>query len=190
MTPPLIQEYAARLRRSLPAGLAEEAAAGLADTYERHLAGGAGEDAAAREAIAEFGDQDLVIGEFTRQAPGRRTARLLLATGPLAASCWAAGLITSRAWAWPVPGPARLAFGTVLALTVLTLLAAATSRSRYQRTRLTALALPVLLALDAAAVTAATAAAPAMTWPLGAAVTVSLARIAFTARTLPLLAAR
>lgn len=190
MTAPLIEEYAARLRRSLPADLAEEAATGLIETYERHLAGGAGEEAAARDTIAEFGDQDLVIGEFTRQAPGRRAARLLLATGPLAGSCWAAGLITSRAWAWPVPGAARLAFGTVLLLTVLALLAAATSRSGYQRTRLTALALPVILALDAAAVTAATAAAPATTWPLGAAVTVSLTRIAFTARTLPRLAAR
>lgn len=190
MTAPLIEDYAARLRRSLPAGLAEEAAAGLTETYQRHLAGGAGEEAAARDAIAEFGDHDLVIGEFTRQAPGRRAARLLLATGPLAGSCWAAGLITSRAWAWPVPGAARLAFGAVLLATVLVLLAAATSRRGYQRTRLAALALPVILALDAAAVTAAMAAAPAMTWPLGAAVAASLTRIAFTARTLPSLAAR
>lgn len=138
MTAPLIEEYAARLRRSLPADLAEETAAGLTETYERHLADGAAEEAAARDTITEFGDQDLVIGQFTRQAPGRRAARLLLATGPLAGSCWAAGLITSRAWAWPVPA----------------------------------------------------AAAPAMTWPLGTAVAVSLTRIAFTARTLPRLAAR
>ena len=190
MTAPLIAEYAARLRRSLPADPAEEVAAGLTDTYERHLAGGSSEEAAARDAIAEFGDQDLVIGEFTRQAPGRRAARLLLATGPLAGSCWAAGLITSRAWAWPVPAAARLAFGAVLVATVLVLLAAATSRRRYQRTRITALALPVILALDATAVTGAAAAAPAMTWPLGTAVAVSLTRIAFTARTLPRLAAR
>ena len=190
MSAPLIEEYVARLRRSLPADLAEETAAGLIETYERRLAGGAGDEEAARDSIAEFGDQDLVIGEFTRQAPGRRAARLLLATGPLAGSCWAAGLITSRAWAWPVPGAARLAFGAVLLLTVLALLAAATSRSSYQRTRLAALALPVILTLDAAAVIAAAAAAPAMTWSLGAAVTVSLTRIAFTARTLPRLAAR
>ena len=190
MTAPLIEDYAARLRRSLPADLAEEAAAGLTETYQRHLAGGAGEEAAARDTIAEFGDQDLVIGEFTRQAPGRRAARLLLATGPLAGSCWAAGLITSRAWAWPVPGAARLAFGTVLLATVMALLAAATSRRGYRRTRLTALALPVILALDAAAVTAAAAIAPAVTWPLGAAIGVSLTRIAFTARMLPRLAAR
>lgn len=190
MTAPLIEDYAACLRRSLPADLAEEATAGLAETYERHLAGGAGAEKAARDAIAEFGDHDRVIGEFTRQAPGRRAARLLLATGPLAGSCWAAGLITSRAWAWPVPAAARLTCGAVLLATVIALLAAATSRRSYQRTRLTALALPVILALDAAAVTAAAAIAPAVTWPLGTAVAASLTRIAFTARALPRLAAR
>ncbi len=190
MTAPLIEDYAARLRRSLPADLAEEAAAGLVETYQRHLADGAGEEAAARDAIAEFGDQDLVIGEFTRQAPGRRAARLLLATGPLAGWCWAAGLITSRAWAWPVPGTARLAFGAVLLATVLALAAAATSRRGYRRTRLTAPACLVILAVDAAAVTAVAAAAPAMTWPLSAAVAASLARMAVTARALPRLAVR
>jgi len=190
MTAPLIEEYAARLRRSLPADLAEEAAAGLVETYERHLAAGAGEEAAARDTIAEFGDQDLVIGEFTRQAPGRRVARLLLATGPLAGSCWAAGLITSRAWAWPVPGAVRLAFGAVLLATVLALVASATSRRGYRRTRLATPACVVILAVDATAITTVAAAAPAMTWPLGAAVAVSLARMVVTARTLPHLAGR
>jgi hypothetical protein len=189
MTAPLIEEYTAGLRRRLPAGLAEEAAAGLIETYERGLAGGAGEEAAAREAVAEFGEQELVICEFTRQAPGRRAARLLLATGPAAGSCWAAALITSRAWTWPVPG-ARLAIGAVLLATVLALLAAATSKRDYRRTRLTTLAGPVILVLDAAAVTAVAAAAPAMTWLLGAAVAVSMARIAFTALTLTRMAGR
>jgi hypothetical protein len=41
-------------------------------------------------------------GEFTRQAPGRRAARLLLATGPLVGACWAAALTSGRAWTWPV----------------------------------------------------------------------------------------
>jgi hypothetical protein len=186
----LIEEYVAGLRRRLPAGLAEEAAGGLLEAYERGLERGAGEQLAAREAIAAFGDLELVVGEFTRQSPGRRVARLLLATGPVAGLCWAGALIAGRAWAWPVPGAVRLGFGAALLLAVLALLAAATSSRGYRRTRLTTLACPVILALDAGAVAAVAAITPALTWPLGAAVTVSLARITFTARTLPWLTAR
>ena len=79
-----------------------------------------------------------MVGEFTRQAPGRRAARLLLATGPVAGGCWAAALILGRAWTWPVPATARIGFAAVLLLAVLALLAAATSRHSYQRTRLAA----------------------------------------------------
>ena len=190
MTSPLIAGYVAGLHRKLPAGLADEAADGLVETYEHHLAAGAGEQEAARAALAEFGDLATVVGEFTRQAPGRRAARLLLATGPVAGGCWAAALILGRAWTWPVPATARISFGAVLLLAVLALLAAATSRHSYQRTRLAMLASPVILALDATAVAAAVLAAPAFTPALGAAVAVSLGRIAFTARTLPRLAAR
>ena len=136
MTSPLIAGYVAGLHRQLPAALADEAADGLAETYQHHLAAGAGEQEAARAALAEFGDLATVVGEFTRQAPGRRAARLLLATGPVAGGCWAAALILSRAWTWPVPAAARLGFGAVLLLAVLALLAAATSRHSYQRTRL------------------------------------------------------
>jgi hypothetical protein len=186
----LIDDYLAGLRRRLPAPIAEEAAAGLLDTYEHHLASEDGDQEAARAALSEFGDLATVAGEFTRQAPGRRAARLLLATGPVAGLCWAAALIGSRAWTWPVPTTARLAFGTVLLLTVLALLAAATSQHSYQRTRLAMLASPVILALDLTAITAAWLTAPALTWTLGAAVAVSLTRITFTAWTLPRLAAR
>jgi hypothetical protein len=186
----LIDDYLTGLRRRLPAPIAEEAAAGLLETYEHHLASGAGDREAARAALAEFGDLVMVAGEFTRQAPGRRAARLLLATGPVAGSCWAAALISGRAWTWPVPATARLVFGAVLLLAVLTLLAAATSRHSYQRTRLAMLAGPVILVLDATAITAALLTAPALTWTLRAAVAVSLGRIALTAWTLPRLAAR
>jgi hypothetical protein len=186
----LIDDYLAGLRRRLPAPIAEEAAAGLLETYEHHLASNAGDQEAARAALAEFGDLAMVAREFTRQAPGRRAARLLLATGPVAGSCWAAALISGRAWTWPVPATARLAFGAVLLLAVLTLLAAATSQHSYQRTRLAMLASPVILALDMTAVAAALLTAPALTWTLDAAVAVSLGRIAFTAWTLPRLATR
>jgi hypothetical protein len=190
VTSPLITRYVSGLHRKLPAALAEEAAAGLLETYEHHLACGAGDHDAARAAIAEFGDLAMVVGEFTRQAPGRRAARLLLATGPVAGSCWAAALILSRAWTWPVPAAVRLSCGAALLLAVTGLAAAATSRHSYQRTRLAAAASLIILALDATAVTAVLLAAPAQTWALGLAAVVSLARIAFTAQTLPCLAVR
>ncbi len=190
MTSPLIAGYVAGLHRKLPPGIADEAADGLAETYQQHLADGASEQEAALAALAEFGDLATVTGEFTRQAPGRRAARLLLATGPAAGGCWAAALILGRAWTWPVPATARISFAAVLLLAVLTLLAAASSRHSYQRTRLAILASPVILLLDATAVTAAALAAPAFTPALSAAVAVSLGRIAFTARMLPRLAAR
>jgi hypothetical protein len=52
------------------------------------------------------------------------------------------------------------------------------------------LASPIILALDVTAITAALLTAPALTWTLGAAVAVSLGRIALNAWTLPRLAAR
>ena len=186
----LIDDYLAGLHRRLPAALAEEAAAGLLETYEHHLASGAGDQEAAHAALAEFGDLAIVAGEFTRQAPGRRAARLLLATGPVAGACWAAALILSRAWTWPVPATARLAFGAVLLLAILALLVAATSQHSYQRTRLAMLASPLILTLDVTAVAAVVLAAPAPTLALRIAVAVSVGRIAFTAWTLPRLAAR
>jgi hypothetical protein len=190
MTSPLIAGYVAGLHRRLPVAIADEAADGLIETYEHHLASGAGEQAAAHAALAEFGDLGTVAGEFTRQAPGRRAARMLLATGPVAGACWATALILGRAWTWPVPAAAQLSFGAVLLLAVLALAVAATSRHSYQRTRLTAAAGPVILVLDATAVAAVALAAPALTVTLGFAAGASLGRIAFTAWTLPRLAAR
>jgi hypothetical protein len=188
MSSPLISDYVAALHRRLPAALAGEAADGLVETYEHHLAEGSGEQAAACAAIAEFGELATVAGEFTRQAPGRRAARVLLATGPVVGACWAAALILSHAWAWPVPAALRLSIGATLLLAVLALAAAATSQRSYRRTRLTAAAGPVILVLDAAAVTAVLSAAPAIGWALTIAVTASLTRIAFTARVLPRIA--
>lgn len=190
MTASLIGDYLADLRRSLPAPIASEAADGLTEAYERHLALGAGEEEAARAAVAEFGAARLVIGEFTRQAPGRRASRVLRATGPAVGACWATALILARAWTWPVPGVIRLAAGLILMLAVAALLLVATSRHSYRRTRLTALASPVLLTLDAAAITTVLLAAPALTWALGLAEAVSSARIGFVWRMLPRLAIR
>lgn len=177
----LISDYVAALRRRLPAAIADEAADGLLETYEHHLAAGVREQAAAQAAVAEFGGLELVAGEFTRQAPGRRTARILLVTGPVAGACWAAALILARAWTWPLPSAARPGFGAALLLAVLALAVAATSRRSYRRTRITAAASPVILVLDATAVAAVLLAAPALTSALDIAATASLTRIAFTA---------
>jgi hypothetical protein len=185
MTSTLISDYVAGLRQRLPAAIADEAADGLLETYEHHLAAGAGEQVAAHAAIAEFGDLPAVAGEFTRQAPGRRAARTLLATGPIIGACWAAALVLSRAWTWPAPDLLRISMGAALILAVLALAAAATSQRSYRRTRLTTAASPLILALDATAVTAVLLAAPAMTVTLGIAVTASLTRITFTAWLLP-----
>ena len=108
MTSPLIAEYVTGLHQSLPADIADEAATGLIDTYQDHLDSGASDQVAAHAALAEFGDLTMVVGEFTRQAPGRHAARLLLATGPVVGAGWAAALVLSRAWTWPVPATARL----------------------------------------------------------------------------------
>jgi hypothetical protein len=156
MTSPLIAGYATGLYQSLPAAIADEAATGLIDTYQDHLDSGASDQEAAHAALAEFGDLTMVVGEFTRQAPGRHAARLLLATG----ACWAAALTLSRAWTWPLPTAARLSFGAVLLLAVLALALAASSQRSYHRTRLTAAASPILLALDTTAVAAVLLDAP------------------------------
>ena len=185
MSSALINDYVAGLHRRLPAAVADEAADGLIETYEHHLAAGSGDQAAAHAAVAEFGDLAMVVGEFTRQAPGRRAARMLLATGPVVGACWAAALILSRAWTWPVPGAVRLSFGAILLLAVMALAVAATSRRSYRRTRFTAAASPVILVLDATAVTAVMLAAPALTPVLGIAIAASLTRMAFTAWSLP-----
>lgn len=190
MSSPLIDDCVAGLRRRLPAAIADEAADGLIEAYEHHLAAGASDKAAAASALAEFGDLTLVVGEFTRQAPGRHASRRLLATGPVVGACWAAALILARAWAWPVPGTARLIFGSLLMATVTALAIAATSQRSYQRTRLTALAGPALIILDTTAITAALAAAPALTWALWIAIAASLARIALTLVSLPRIATR
>jgi hypothetical protein len=190
MTSPLIAQYVAGLHGSLPATVADEAADGVSETYERHLAAGADDQEAACAALAEFGDLATVVAEFTRQAPGRRAARQLLATGPLAGLSWAAAIIVGRAWTWQVPGAARFSFGAVLLLTILALVAAATSRHSYRRTRLATLAIPVILALDLTAIAVVVFAAPALTLVLGLAVVVSIGRIAFTAWMLPSLATR
>ena len=190
MSRALIDSYLGSLYARLPSGIAEEAADGLQETFDHHLEAGGADETAARAALAEFGDLDVVVGEYVRQSPGRRAALLLLATGPIAGGCWAAALIASRAWTWPVPVAARVSFGAGLLLAALALGLAAVSRHSYRRTRLGAAASPVILVLDGAAVAAVLTTAPAVTWTLALAMAVSLSRIALIGWTLPRLALR
>jgi hypothetical protein len=172
----LIDDHLAALARALPADTVEELADGLAETWQHHVADGLTPTAAAQAAIAEFGTPEQITHAFVAQAPGRRTALLLLATGPMVGAAWAGSLITAHAWAWPVPFAAKAAFGLALLAVVATLLTAATSRRSYRRTRLgTAAGLGVVV-LDTAAVAAALLAAPTLAWPMAVAIPASLAR--------------
>ena len=181
MTSPLIAGYVAGLHRELPAAVADEAADGLIETYEHHLAAGTGEQEAARAALAEFGD--LATGDRRVHPAGPRPARRPAAAGDRAGR---RRLLGGR----PDPQPRLDLAGARPPPAQLRRRPAAGgpgARGRrdqpasYQRTRLTAAASPVILVLDATAVTAVTLAAPALTPALGIAMAVSLSRIAFTA---------
>ena len=129
--PRLISDYVAVLAAQLPAPIVEELADGLAETYQSYLRQDLAPDLAAGSAVAEFGDPDVIVSAFARVNPARRGARRLLLTGPVVGGCWATVLITSRAWAWPVPLAARIVLGLAL-LTVIGLLAAAALGTRYR----------------------------------------------------------
>lgn len=181
----LIDDHLAHLGRRLPADAVDELADGLIETWQHHLAAGQAPAAAAGAAIAEFGTPEKIIAAFVRQAPGRRSARLLLATGPMVGVCWGTSLIAAHAWTWPVPIPAAALFGLALLAAVATLATAATSRRSYRRTRLGTAGGLALIVLDAAMLAAALLIAPALVWPMAAAIPASLARIAMTLRALP-----
>jgi hypothetical protein len=182
--PGVIRDYLTTLSEQLPAGMVEELADGLDQTRLYYLDQGLGLDAAADAALAEFGDPHVVVAAFTRMNPARRAARRVLATGPVAGAFWGAALITSRAWAWPVPVVARALFGVVL-ITAISLLAAAAFGRQYRSVSRAAVAGCVgIAALDAALVITVILIIPALIWPMAVAVAASMARITFTARTL------
>jgi hypothetical protein len=181
----LIDAYLAELGRRLPADTVDELRDGLTETYERHLAGGLQPPGAAGAAIREFGGADEISAAFTRDAVGRRTAAVLLATGPALGLCWGVSLVVGRAWGWPIPTAARLAFGLTLLGVVALLATAATSRRSYARTRLAAVGGAGLILLDTLMIVAVWLAAPAVAWPMVVAICASLTRIGLTLRSLP-----
>ena len=180
----LIRDYLAELAAQLPPPIVAELADGLDQTCQHYLRRGLGPDAAASAALAEFGGPRAVVAAFARASPGRRAARTLLATGPVAGACWAAVLISNHAWTWPVPAVARVTPGVAL-ITVITLLAGAAFSGSYRSARRTAVAGCIgLTALDATMLVATAVIAPAVIWPVILAATASAARMSYTARSL------
>lgn len=182
--PDLIAEYLRDLADRLPADIVEELADGLDRTRRRLVDQGLDRSAACAAAIVEFGRPEQIARAFAEQSPARRTARTLLAMGPVVGCCWAAVLLTGRAWTWPVPAPARFGVGAVLLAVIGTLLLAAFS-GHYRRARIVAaIGFAGTAGLDITLLAAAAVVAPAPGWALMLAVPASLARLAFTASAL------
>jgi hypothetical protein len=180
----LITDYLSVLSAQLPAPLVEELADGLDQTHQHYLSQGLTPDAAAGAAVAEFGEPQVIVAAFTRLSPARHAARRLLAAGPLVGGCWAAALITGRAWTWPVPATGRLLLGAGL-ITVIGLLAAAAFGRRYLSVRRAgAVACVGITVLDGVMLIAAVLAIPVLVWPVILAAAASIARLTFAARAL------
>jgi hypothetical protein len=182
--PRLIREYLADLDARLPADLVEELADGLDETYCHHLAAGLDTHAAARAALAEFGDPATIAAAFTRTAPARRAALVLLRAGPVVGGCWAVALISARAWDWPVPTAVPLVLAAALVASIVLLLMAAFC-DRYRTSRRAGVAaLLALVALDVALPGLLVPSGLLRGWPLIVASTLSLVRAGHTTRAL------
>jgi hypothetical protein len=178
--PRLIGSYLAALSTQLPVPVVEELADGLAETLRCYVRQGLDPDRAAECAVAEFGDPREIVAAFACVNPARRAARRLLGTGPAVGGCWAAALITSRAWLWPVPPGVPVLFGVALA-GVIGLLAVAALGPRYRlAARAGAAGCIGLTALDAVMIITAMLLTSSVTWVTLAAVAASGTRIAFS----------
>jgi hypothetical protein len=134
--------------------------------------------------VAEFGAPQVIVAAFTRLSPARHAARRLLAAGPVVGGCWAAALITGRAWTWPVPAAARVMFGVAL-ITVIGLLAAAAFGRRYISARHAGAAACIgISTLDGVMLITVMLAMPVLIWPVTLAAAASAARLTFAARAL------
>jgi hypothetical protein len=182
--PSLIGDYLAELSVQLPAPIVAELADGLDQTRQHYLDQGLGPDAAARAALAEFGEPHVILAAFTSASPARRAARRLLVTGPMVGACWGTALITNRAWIWPIPVGARAVVGAALITVIVLLAGAAFSRHYRAAGRAAAAGCIGITTLDAALLITVAFAAPTVIWPVIVAMTASLARITFSTRAL------
>lgn len=181
----LIDAYLAAITRRLPADAVDELVDGLTETYLRYLSTGLDSDGAARAAITEFGGPDQVVAAFVRHSPGRRTALMLLCSGPAVGVCWGAALVLDNAWIWPVPTPVRLTFAMTLLAVIAGLAVAAIGSASYRRTELAAVAGVGVVALDCGMLAAVALVAPPFAWPMILAIPASLIRLTLTTRALP-----
>jgi hypothetical protein len=183
---PLIDQRLAALRRALPTDLIDELADGLHASYHDHLTTTGDPDTAAHAAVTGFGDTDTILAAYLDAAPARRTARLLLACGPVTGAAWAAALLTAPAWIGQAPLPVRLLLGaTVVALAAL-LATAATGPRRYRLLApCTAAACTGTLALDTTMITFGLLTGPTTHPALVLALAASTARALLVARRLP-----
>jgi hypothetical protein len=186
--PSLIRDYLDVISAQLPAPVVEELADGLAETYLSYLRQGLGAEEAAEAAVAEFGEAHAILAEFAHVNPARRAARRLLVAGPAVGGCWAAALLTSRAWAWPAPLPVRLLPGLMLIM-VISLLAAAAFGPSYRVAMRAGVAGCIgMTLLDTVMIIGVTLATPSVTWVMIGAMAASAARLTFSGRALrPLL---
>ncbi len=185
----LIQDYTGALYAELPDRLAEEVADGLADAYAKYLGRGLSPEAAARTAVAEFGDAKDVVNGFTVASPAYRVARRLVITGPAVGFCWAVALIAGHAWAWSVPMLARVLVGATLIASIIVLVRAALGRSYRAVHRASTAGCMGLATLDATMIGLVLTTAPNFGWLLAVAALASATRLTFVARFLrPVLA--
>ena len=182
--PGLIGDYLAALSADLPGRIVEELADGLGESYHGYLGQGLAPEAAARAAVAEFGEPRRIVAAFTDASRGRKTARRLLAAGPGVGMCWAIALVAARAWQWPVPIVARVLFGVAL-ITVIGLLAAAAVGRRYRWVcRAAAVACVGTALLDMTMACTVLVIARALMWPVAVAVVLSAGRSGFALQNL------
>ena len=182
--PGLIQDYLAGLAAQLPAQIVEELADGLDETYQFYLRQGLAPGLAAQWAVAEFGEPHVILAGFNRANPARRAARRLLRIGPGVGACWAAALIASHAWTWPLPLQARILPGLAL-ITVVALLTVAAFGTRYRLAARAGVAGCIgTVALDTLMIIGVALAIPSMTWVAAGAMAASAGRITVSARSL------
>jgi hypothetical protein len=178
----LIGDYLAILSADLPGRIVDELADGLDETYRRYLGQSGDPEAAARSAVTEFGEPRVIVAAFADASRARKTARRLLAAGPVVGLGWASVLISARAWTWPVPVVPRVLFGLAL-ITVIGLLAAATLSRQYRLVcRAAAAACVGTAILDAVMTGTVLVIAPALVWPITVAVVLSAGRSGFALR--------
>jgi hypothetical protein len=185
---PLIEQHLAVLRRALPTDLVDELADGLHSSYHDQLVATGDPDAAARAAVAGFGDPGTIIAAYADTAPARRTARLLLACGPLTGAAWAAALLTAPTWVTQAALPVRLLLGATVAVLAALLASSATGILGYRVRHLCVTAAGVgTLVLDSTMIAVALLTGPTAHPVLLLALAVSGARALLTIRQLALL---